>query len=56
MMKIIPTIKRIGRYIIIGLFWIAIAVTFISGCFGTFFKSANDKNDDFEEYIHGNIP
>lgn len=55
-MKIIQLIKKIGFYIIVAVFWLAVAVTFIGGCFGTFFKSTDDPQDDYEEYIHSNVP
>lgn len=48
--------KKVGTYIIVGIFWIAVVLTFIGGCFGTFFKSAEDSQDDYEEYIHSTIP
>ena len=49
-------LKKCGRWLIIAVFWIGVAVTFIGGCFGTFFKSADDPQDDYEEYIHSTIP
>ena len=55
-MKIIEIVKRILTYILVAIFWIGLVVTFVGGCFGTFFKSADDPNDDYEEYIHGTIP
>lgn len=49
-------LKKVGTYIIIGIFWIAIAFTFLSGLIGTFIKSADDPQDDYEEYVHSNVP
>lgn len=49
-------IKRAVVYVLVGVFWIAVAFTFLGGCIGTFFKSADDPQDDYEEYIHGTIP
>ena len=55
-MSIIPNIKKAGLYIIIGVFWISVVVTVIVGCFGTFFKSSDEPNDDYEEYFQNKIP
>lgn len=49
-------IKKAGFYIVVGVFWIAVAFTFLGGCIGTFFKSADEPQDDYEEYIHSTIP
>ena len=55
-MKVLPHIKRIFIYIIIGVFWISVIFTVLSGCFGMFFKSSDEANDDYEEYFHNNLP
>ena len=55
-MDVWDKIKRVGVYVIVAVFWIAVAFTFLGGCFGTFFKSSSDQNDDYEEYFQENIP
>lgn len=49
-------VKKAGFYIVVGVFWIAVAFTFLGGCIGTFFKSADEPQDDYEEYFHSTIP
>lgn len=55
-MKIIPNIKKAVFYLIVGVFWISVALTFVGGCFGTFIKSSDEANDDYEEYFHNKTP
>lgn len=55
-MKVSKIIKKIGFWIVVGAFWIAVAFTFLGGCIGTFIKSSDDPQDDYEEYVHDNIP
>ena len=55
-MDIARKIKKIGFYIVIAVFWLAVAVTFIGGCVGTFLKSSDEPQEDYEEYFHNNIP
>ena len=55
-MGIKEVVKKVWFYIVIGVFWIAVAVTFIGGCVGTFIKSSDVPQDDYEEYVHDNIP
>ena len=55
-MKIFRLIKKAGLYILAGIFWIAIAFTFLKGCLNTFIKSSDSPQDDYEEYFHDNIP
>lgn len=55
-MKIFQQIKKAGFYILIGIFWIAVAFTFLGGCLNTFFKSSDNPKEDYEEYFHDNIP
>lgn len=49
-------IHKIIIYVVVGLFWIAVAFTFFGGCLGTFIKSSDEPQDDYEEYIHSTIP
>lgn len=49
-------VKGYFIWIIVAVFWFGVVVTFTRGCFGTFFKSANEPQDDYEEYIHSNTP
>jgi hypothetical protein len=55
-MKLQDVLKKTWLYIVVGVFWIAVTITFIGGCVGTFFKSADEPNDDYEEYIHSTLP
>jgi hypothetical protein len=48
--------KGIFIWIIAVVFWLGIVVTFAKGCFGTFIKSADEQQDDYEEYIHSKTP
>lgn len=48
--------KKWVIWIVVAVFWLAVAYTFLGGCVGTFLKSANDPQDDYEEYVHGNLP
>ena len=52
----VKRLKKIGFYIVVGVFWAAVAVTVIGGCFGTFFKSSDEPQDDYEEYFHSRTP
>jgi hypothetical protein len=56
MARLNKTIKKVATYTLIGIFWIAVAVTFLGGCLGTFIKSSDDPQDDYEEYFHSNTP
>jgi hypothetical protein len=49
-------LEKLFIWILAGIFWIGVAVTFIGGCFGTFIKSSDEPQDDYEEYIHSTIP
>ena len=53
---IIDKIKGLFICVIVVVFWIGIVVAFAQGCFGTFFKSADEPQDDYEEYIHSKTP
>ena len=46
--------SKIITYVVIALFWIGTIITFVAGCFGTFFESSDNPSEDYEEYI--NIP
>jgi hypothetical protein len=48
--------KKVIKYIVVGVFWIIIAFVFLRDCIGTFIKSTDRPQDDYEEYIHGTIP
>ena len=52
----IDKVKGYLMWIVAAIFWIGVAFTFIGGCIGTFFKSADEPQDDYEEYIHSTIP
>ena len=49
-------LNKITMWIIAAIFWFSVIITFIIGCKETFFKSANEPQDDYEEYIHSIIP
>jgi hypothetical protein len=49
-------LKKWCIWILVVLFWFGVAVTFIGGFIGTFFKSTDKPQDDYEEYIHSTIP
>lgn len=49
-------LKKWGTWIVIAVFWIGVAVTFIGGCVGIFLKSSDEPQEDYEEYIHSNVP
>jgi D-alanyl-lipoteichoic acid acyltransferase DltB (MBOAT superfamily) len=53
---IIDKIKGYFIRIIVAVFWFGVAVTLVKGCFGTFIKSADEPQDDYEEYIHSKTP
>jgi hypothetical protein len=53
---IIDKIKGFFIWIVAVFFFFGVAVTFIQGCFGTFIKSADEPQDDYEEYIHSKTP
>lgn len=52
----IDKVKGIFIWIIVVVFWLGIVVAFAKGCLGTFYKSANEPQDDYEEYIHSKTP
>lgn len=54
-MRFYDLLKKIALYIIVGVFWIALAFTFVGGVFGTCFAST-DEEEDYEEYIQSTIP
>ena len=49
-------VKGLLVWIVAVFFFFGVAVTFIQGCFGTFIKSADEPQDDYEEYIHSKTP
>jgi hypothetical protein len=49
-------IKKVLTYVLVGVFWIAVAFTMLGGCVSTFFKSSGDPQDDYEEHIHSIVP
>lgn len=55
-MKMVQTIKKAGLYILTAVFWMAVVLTFVVGCFNTFVTSADAPQDDYEEYVHSKTP
>ena len=53
---VIDKVKGFFVWIIAAVFWIGVVITFIGGCLGTFIKSSDEPQDDYEEYIHSIIP
>ena len=54
--RAVKFLKKIAFYLVVGVFWIGVAFTFFGGCIGTFIKSSDDPQDDYEEHIHSIIP
>lgn len=54
--SIIEKVKNFFIGIVAVIFMIGMAFTLISGCFGTFFKSSDESQDDYEEFFHSRTP
>ena len=55
-MGIKEVIKKFGFWIVVGVFWIAVAFTVIGSVFSMFFKTSDNSQDDYEEYFQNNLP
>ena len=55
-MDIKSVIKKIGFYVVVGIFWISVAFTVIGSVFSMFFKSTDDPQEDYEEYFQNKVP
>lgn len=52
----VKILKKIALYLVVGVFWIGVVFTFLGGCIGTFIKSSDEPQDDYEEYFHSTVP
>lgn len=54
--KAVKILKKITFNLVVGVFWIGVVFTFLGGCIGTFIKSSDEPQDDYEEYFHSTVP
>ena len=52
----IEKVKKWLIWIVAVVFWLAMAYTFLGSCIGTFIKSSDEPQEDYEEYFQNNIP
>jgi hypothetical protein len=53
-MQIAQKIKKVVFYIVIAVFWIGVAATFIGGCAGMLFHSGDEQT--YEEHFLDKVP